>query len=138
MTVGNYREERERTERKLSYLNTEVGQLIGEKESIQKLVIEKEAEVQSSEAKRGDIEKDSASLLEEITEKKSKVESYRSDVTDLRLSMASLKEKMESAVKEKEALLKKIEEIDQKKGYLLEDFFSKLSYLPTRDGNSRI
>ncbi len=133
LTVDNYREERERTERKLSYLNTEVGQLIGEKESIQKLVMEKEAEVQSSEAKRGDIEKDSASLLEEITEKKSKLESYRSDVTDLRLSMASLKEKMESAVKEKEALLKKIEEIDQKKGYLLEEISSVSSRISQRE-----
>jgi chromosome segregation protein len=133
LTVDNYREERERTERKLSYLNTEVGQLIGEKESIQKLIMEKEAEVQSSEAKRGDMEKDSASLLEEITEKKSKLESYRSDVTDLRLSMASLKEKMESAVKEKEALLKKIEEIDQKKGYLLEEISSVSSRISQRE-----
>ena len=133
LTVGNYREEKERTERKLSYLNTEVGQLIGEKESIQKLVIEKEAEIQSSEEKRGDMEKDSASLLEEITEKKSKVESYRSEVTDLRLSMASLKEKMESAVKGKEALLKKIEEIDQKKGYLLEEISSVSSRISQRE-----
>jgi chromosome segregation protein len=133
LTVDNYREERERTERKLSYLNTEVGQLIGEKESIQKLIIEKEAEVQSSEAKRGDMEKDSASLLEEITEKKLQLETYRSDVTDLRLSMTSLKEKMESAVKGKEVLLKKIEEIDKKKGYLLEEISSVSSRISQRD-----
>ncbi|MFH0933007.1 MAG: chromosome segregation protein SMC [Nitrospirota bacterium] len=133
LTVDNTREEKGRTERKLSYLNTEVGQLIGEKELLQKLIMEKEAEVQSSEAKRGDIEKDSASLLEEITEKRTKLEGYRSDVTDLRLSMASLKEKMESAFKEKEALLKKIGEIDLKKGYLFEEISSVNSRISHRE-----
>jgi chromosome segregation protein len=133
LTVDNTREEKERTERKLSYLNTEVGQLIGEKELLQKLIMEKEAEVRSSEAKRGDMEKDSASLLEEITEKRTKLESYRSDVTDLRLSMASLKEKMESAFKEKEALLKKIGEIDLKKGYLFEEISSVNSRISQRE-----
>jgi chromosome segregation protein len=95
--------------------------------------MEKEAEVRSSEAKRGDMEKDSASLLEEITEKRTKLESYRSDVTDLRLSMASLKEKMESAFKEKEALLKKIGEIDLKKGYLFEEISSVNSRISQRE-----
>ena len=124
LTADNYREEKERTERKISYLDTEVGQLTREKEWIEKLVVEKEAEVHSAEVKKGDVEKDSTFLLGEITEKRSRLEGCRSDVTDLRLSLASLREKKETIIKEREALLKKIEEIDQKKGYLLEEITS--------------
>jgi chromosome segregation protein len=133
VTVDNYREERARIERKFTYLLTEVEQLSSERESIQKLVAEKEAEVQVTEAKKKDMERDSASLLEEISEKKSGIESYRSDVTDLKLSIASLKEKAESAIKEKEALLKKIEEIEKKKGYLVEETSSVNSRISQRE-----
>ena len=133
LTFDNYTEEKERIERKFSYLSTEVGQLIGEKESTQKLITEKEAEVQVAERKKLDMERDSAFLLEGISGKKADLESHRSDVTDLRLSIASLKEKTESAMKEKEALLKKIEEIEKKKGYLLEEISSVNSRISQRE-----
>ncbi|MEW6163056.1 MAG: chromosome segregation protein SMC [Nitrospirota bacterium] len=133
LTSDNYRKEKERIERKIAYLITEVGQLIEEKELSQRLIMEKDAEVQSAEAKRVDMEGDSASLLEEITEGRSRLEGYRSGVTDLRLSIASLKEKMESVIKEKEAVLKKIEEIDQKKGFLLEEISSVKSRISQRE-----
>jgi chromosome segregation protein len=79
------------------------------------------------------MERDSASLLEEISGKKSGLESLRSDVTDLKLSIASLKEKTESAIKEKEDLLKKIEEIDKKNSYLLEEVSSVNSRISQRE-----
>ena len=133
LTADNYIEEKERIERKFSYLSTEVGQLIGEKESAQKLITEKEAEVQVSERKKLDMERDSASLLEGISREKTDIESHRSDVTDLKLSITSLKERIESAMKEKEALLKKIEEIEKKKGYLLEEISSVNSRISQRE-----
>ncbi len=133
LTTDNSKQEKERTERKLAYLNTEVEQLIGEKELIQKLIIEKDAGVQSVEAKRVDMENNSASLSEEIMEKRSRLEGYRSDLTEIRLSMTSLKEKVESAVKEKEALLNKVEEIDLKKGFLFEEISSVSSRISQRE-----
>jgi chromosome segregation protein len=54
-------------------------------------------------------------------------------VTDLKLSIASLKERTESAIKEKEALLKKIEEIEKKKGYLIEETSSVTSRISQRE-----
>jgi chromosome segregation protein len=133
LTTDNSKQEKERTERKLAYLNTEVEQLIGEKELIQKLIIEKDAGVQSVEAKRVDMENNSASLSEEIMEKRSRLEGYRSDLTEIRLSMTSLKEKVESAVKEKEALLNKVEEIDLKKGFLFKEISSVSSRISQRE-----
>jgi chromosome segregation protein len=133
LTADNYIEEKERMERKFSYLSTEVGQLIGEKESAQKLITEKEAEVQVSERKKLDMERESASLLGGISGEKADLESHRSDVTDLKLSITSLKEKIESAMKEKEALLKQIEEIEKKKGYLLEEISSVNSRISQRE-----
>lgn len=133
LTADNHREEKERLERKLAYIRTEVGQLIEEENSLLRLITEKETEVQSAEAGREVVEKESASLIEEITERKAKLEGIRSDVTDLRLSIASLKEKIESALKEKEALIRKIEEIDKKKGFLFEEISSVRSRISQRE-----
>jgi len=133
LTTDNSKQEKERTERKLVYLNTEAEQLTGEKELIKKLIIEKDAEVRSVEAKRVDMENDSASLSEEIVEKRSRLEGCRSDLTEIRLSMTSLKERVESAVKEKETLLNKVEEIDLKKGFLFEEISSVSSRISQRE-----
>jgi chromosome segregation protein len=132
LSADNYREEKERIERKLSYVHTEVGQLTGEGDILLRLITEKETEVRSADAKRVDMEKESASLAEEITESRTRLEGYRSDITDLRLSIASLTERADSAMKEKEALHKKIEEIDLKKGFLLEEISSVRSRILQR------
>jgi chromosome segregation protein len=133
LTAENYKEEKERQERKFSYLSTEAGQLSREKESTQKLIVEKESEVQIIEAKKEDMERDSASLIEAISEKKTELESLRSDVTDLKLSIASLKEKTESAKKERETLLKRMEDIDKKNGYLFEEVTAVSSRISQRE-----
>jgi len=133
LTADNHREEKERLERKLAYIRTEVGQLIEEENSVLRLIKEKETEVQSSETCREVVEKESASLLEEITGRRTKLESLRSDVTDLRLSITSFKERMESALKEKEGLIRKIEEINRKKGFLFEEISSVRSRVSQRE-----
>jgi chromosome segregation protein len=133
LSADNYRQEKERIERKLSYVHTEVGQLIGEGDMLLRMITEKETEIRSADAKRIDMEKESASLAEEITERRTRLEGYRSDITDLRLSIASLTERADSAIKEKEALHKKIEEIDLKKGFLLEEISSVRSRISQRE-----
>jgi len=133
LTAGNYREEKDRVEKRLTYLSTEAGQLHKEKESMQRLIAEKETEVQSAGAKKIDMEEYSASLVEEITVRRSRLEGTRAERTDIRLSIASLKEKIESVSREKEALLEKIEEIDRKNTFLLEEISSVDSRISQRE-----
>lgn len=133
LTADNHREEKERLERKLAYIRTEIEQLIEEEKSLLRLITEKETEVQSSEAVRELVENESVSLIEEITERRATLEGLRSEVTELRLSIASLKERMESALKEKEALIRKIEEVDKKKEFLFEEISSVRSRISQRE-----
>jgi len=128
MTAENQREEKDRIHRKLAYLSTEIEQIVKEKDSLKKLITEKEAEIQSADLKRIDTEEDSMSLQDEIAKKKSGLEMLRTEVTDLRLSITSLKEKIESSGKEKETVSKEIDEINQKKEFLS----SEISSVETR------
>ena len=128
MTAENQREEKDRIHRKLAYLSTEIEQIVKEKDSLKKLISVKEAEIQSADLKRIDTEEDSMSLQDEIAKKKSGLEMLRTEVTDIRLSITSLKEKIESSGKEKETVLKEIDEINQKKEFLS----SEISSVETR------
>ncbi|MDH5202465.1 MAG: hypothetical protein OEW69_04315, partial [Nitrospirota bacterium] len=123
-TAENQREEKDRIQRKLVLLTTEIEQIIIEKELTKKLITEKEIEVQSVDSKRIDTEEGSTSLQDEITKRKSGLEMLRTEVTDLRLTITSLKEKIESSVKEKETVSKEIEEINQKKEFLSSEISS--------------
>jgi chromosome segregation protein len=118
LTAENYMEEKERKSRKAAYLSTEIEQIIKEKESIKNLLQEKDAEIELVESKKGELEQQSSSLQEEITQRRSNLEGYRSEVTDLRLSITSLKERMDSINKERETVLKEITENNQKKEFL--------------------
>ncbi|MBM4128487.1 MAG: chromosome segregation protein SMC [Nitrospira sp.] len=133
LTAENYREEKERTERKRAYLMTEIEGIINERELTKGLLTEKDAEVRSAGSEKEDIERDTASLQEEITEKRARIENLRTEVTDLRLSLASLREKVESAAKEKETVEKRIEEINRRKGLLSEEISSVQSRILQRE-----
>ncbi len=133
LTAENYREEKERKSRKLAYLFIEIEQIIKEKESIEKLLMEKDAEVQLVDSKRGGLEQHGASLQEEIMQKRLNLEEYRAEVTDLRLSTTSLKEKLESVNKEKDTILRDINENNKKKEFLSADFSSIKSRILQRE-----
>ena len=124
MSAENYREEKERRSRKLAYLSLEIEQITNEKASIEKLLIEKEAEIQSVDSKKTEAEQSGASLQEDISQKRSHIEEYRSEVTDIRLAITSLKERLESLYKEKENIVREIQENSQKKDFLSEEVTS--------------
>ncbi len=124
MSAENYREEKERRSRKLAYLSLEMEQITNEKGSIEKLLIERDSEITSVEAKKMESEQHSATLQEEISQKRSHLEEYRSEVTDIRLTMTSLKERLESVNKEKDNTIREITENIQKKEYLSEELSS--------------
>jgi chromosome segregation protein len=127
LTVENYGKEKERKDRRLAYLSIEIEQIIKEKELTEKLLKEKDAEVQLVDSKRGGLEQDSASLQEEIIRRRSNLEGYRAEVTDLRLSITSLKERIDSVNKEGEAVLRELAEVNQKKEFLSADLSSTKS-----------
>ncbi len=133
LTAENYREERERRSRKLAYIALEMEQTAREKESIEKNLVERDAEIRSVDLKKTELERQGASLQEEISEKKSSLEEYRGEVTDIRLAIASLKERVESVGKEKENIAREINESSTKKEFLSEEMSSVQSRILQRE-----
>ena len=114
LTSENYREEKERIDRKLAYLSIELEEIAREKEAVKKLLLEKETVINAGEAKKHTTEKDMSDLLAMITREKINYEEQRAHITDLRLSITSLKEKTESIQKEEDSAGSAIEELLQK------------------------
>jgi chromosome segregation protein len=133
LTADNYRDEKERKSRKLAYLSIEIEQIINEKKSIEKLIIEKDTEIQSADSKKGDLEQHGASLQEEITQRRLNLEGYRADVTELRLSITSLTERIESVNKERETVVREITENNHKKELLSAEISSVKSRILQRE-----
>lgn len=114
LTSENYREEKERIDRKLAYLSIELEEIAREKGAVKKLLLEKETVINAGESKKHITEKDMSDLLAMITREKINYEEQRVHITDLRLSITSLKEKTESIQKEKDTAGSAIEELLQK------------------------
>ncbi len=124
MTAENFREEKDRRSRKLAYLTLEIEQLTKEKESTEKLLMEKEGEIQLIDSKKTASEQQVAALQDAIFQKRVDLEEYRTEVTDLRLTITSLKERIDSITKEKENTIREIEEHKQKKDFLSQEIAS--------------
>ncbi|KAF0145141.1 MAG: chromosome segregation protein [Nitrospirae bacterium] len=114
LTSENYREEKERIDRKLAYLSIELEEIAREKEAVKKLLLEKETVINAGESKKHITEKDMSDLLEMITREKINYEEQRTHITDLRLSITSLREKIESIQKEEDSAGSAVEELLQK------------------------
>ena len=115
LTVDNYTEEKERTNRKLSYLTLETEETVRERETLLAAIAAGEEQIRSVEAKKAGIEQESLLIQEGISSRKAEIEEYRSEVTDLRLLIASNKERLEAVRSETESSLKTIEDLKQKK-----------------------
>jgi chromosome segregation protein len=133
MTVENYMEDKDRRSRKLAYLLLEIEQITREKESTEKLLTEKDAEIASADTKKAESEQSGTSLQEEISQKRAYLEDYRTEVTDIRLTMTSLKERAESVGKEKENTAREIIDTSRKKVLLSEEISSIRSRILQRE-----
>jgi chromosome segregation protein len=133
MTSENYRDEKERRNRKLAYLSLELEQIAQEKESIEKLLMDKEAEIRAADSRRVESEQYGVSLQEELSQKRSNLEEYRTEVTDIRLAITSMKERLESIGKEKENIGREINENGQKQEFLAEEVSSVQSRILQRE-----
>lgn len=111
LTAENQKAEKEKINRKLSYLNIETAEALKEKESLAETLTEKEAGMRSTEAMKVSSEQMVAEMLKAISSNKELYETRRSAITDLRLSMNSCRERLEAAKKEIEASVLTIDEL---------------------------
>ena len=133
MTAENYREEKDRRSRKLAYLSLEIEQIAREKASLERLLQEKEEEIRSVESKKAGTEHSGASLQETIAQRRSNLDEYRAEVTEIRLTMTSFRERIEAVGKEKEQILRELDENKQKKALLSEEITSTESRIQQRE-----
>ncbi|MDA8083141.1 MAG: chromosome segregation protein SMC [Nitrospiraceae bacterium] len=119
LTVENYAEEKERTNRKLSYLTLEIEEAVKEKTALSEVITGTEQKIGADEARKAEIEAESARIQEEIAVRKAEIEEHRTEVTELRLLAASNREKLESVRKEIETSQKTVAELADKRSELL-------------------
>jgi len=121
LTVENHSNDRERMNRKLSYLTLELEEISREKESLLNTMRENGDKIASVEIGKTRMEEEAAAILDGIASRKAEMEERRSDVTDLRLLIASNREKIEAVRYERESLLRSTEDLKKKKTDLLSE-----------------
>lgn len=119
LTVENYAEEKERTNRKLSYLTLEIEEAVREKTALKDVIAETERKISLDEARKAEIEAETSRIQETIAVRKAEIEDHRAEVTELRLLAASNREKLESVRKELETSQATIEDLQNKRSGLL-------------------
>jgi chromosome segregation protein len=132
-SVEKSREEKERRSRKLANITLELEQMGQEKVSLENLLVEKDAELQSLNSKKEDLEVQSTKLQETISQHMLNMDIYRGEVTDLKLSMTSLRERADSIRKEIETILTEITENSKKREFLSEEITSIKSRIEQRE-----
>jgi len=119
LTVDNYIEEKERTNRKLSYLTLEIEEAAREKTALNDVMAGTEQKIATDEARKAAIEEDTSRIQEAISARKAEIEEHRAEVTELRLLTASNREKLEAVKKEIETSLRTLEDLQNKRTELL-------------------
>jgi chromosome segregation protein len=111
-SLKNVYEEAERKQRKLSFLNSEIATIAGEKESLGTLITGKTEEIGLSEKERNSVNESIAALQDSIGSVRTEYEAARSEVTDLQLAITSHREKMESLQREKASIDDTLKELE--------------------------
>jgi chromosome segregation protein len=132
LTVEKYMEDKERMNRKLSYLSIELEEITREKEAVAAAMMKTEEQAKAIEAGKTDMETEMLTLQESIAQKKSEIEGYRAEVTDLRLEAASSRERLEAVRNEMESSTRFLEELTQRKESLRTEIESVLARVSQR------
>jgi chromosome segregation protein len=137
VTVRNAVEEKERINRKLSYLNLEIEEIAREKESLKSIIAATEEKILAAESKKKKIEEETTKLHEGILQKRSEIEEFRAEVTELRLLSASNREKLEAIKNEMDSSLKIMEGLEKKKTELGAEQENVLVRISSRESEVR-
>ncbi len=114
-SLTNQRDDMERYGRKLSFLDTELSTLAGEKESLKALMDAKTEEISRRERERDTINEGITVMQNSLASVKAGYEESRSHLTDLRLTIASYREKTESLQREISNITGTIGELERSK-----------------------
>jgi chromosome segregation protein len=129
LRAENIREEKDKVNRKLAYLNIEREELRKEEASLKEMAEEKEREKEALAARKSEAEQVLADIQETVVKDRERYERERSSITELRLSLNSAKERMDSLGKEMETSLEMLSELSEKQKTLLaekEDIESRI------------
>ncbi len=137
LTVDNYREEKERTNRKLSYLTLEIEEAVREKTALNDVIAGTEQKIAADEARKAEVEEDTNRIQEAIAARKAEIEDHRAEVTELRLLTASNREKLEAVKKEIETSQKTLEDLESKRTELLTEKVSIETRIAQRETEIR-
>ena len=108
-------EEKARLQKNINYLTIEKDSEEKEKERMNSLMQQKEADCRNLESERDKAEHTISGIRDEITEKKRLLESARLQLTEIKLDLTAVREKMTALSNEGERLSSAISEIDNKK-----------------------
>ncbi|HKN18728.1 MAG TPA: hypothetical protein VJW95_02950, partial [Dissulfurispiraceae bacterium] len=111
-SMKSLHEEAERKQRKVSFLNSEIATISGEKESLETLIAAKSEEIALSEKERDSVNETIDALQESIGSVRTEYEAARSEVTDLQLEITSHREKIESLQREKANIAGALKDLD--------------------------
>jgi len=114
-------EERERRERRRSFLETELATLITEKESLKAAIEAKAQEIHQFEIETQTVRVAMASLQETIASVKEEYEQERSQLEDMRLEIAAFREKLIALERERQVTEEALVEIDEKFSIAVEE-----------------
>jgi chromosome segregation protein len=121
LTAENIKEEREKVNRKLAYLNIEREELKKEESSLKEIAAEKEREKDALTARKSEAEQVLSDIQETVVKERERYEMERSSITELRLSLNSAKERMDSLGKEMETSSEMLSELSEKQKTLLRE-----------------
>jgi chromosome segregation protein len=122
--LTNLREEDERLQKKHEYISLEITDDYAEKDSLGKLLGEKNEVYRRLESEKLEIEKDIVRAQETIFAGRESLEKLRSELTEIKLNLASTREKVTSAGREIERLNAFIGEIEEKKKETADELLS--------------
>lgn len=111
LTGENQNEDKERINRKLSFLNIERSETLRETESLKAMVSEKESEAERMTAKKTGVELFVTTIQDEIAINKERYEAERVSITDLRLALNTSQERIESIRKEMESSMETLADL---------------------------
>jgi chromosome segregation protein len=132
LTVENYLADKDRVNRKLSFLTLEIEQIAQEKEAVRVHIAQADTEVLGLEARKAEREQEMQGLQEGSAQKKEEMETFRAEVTDLRMQTAANREKLEAVRNEMEASARTSDELSRKKDEIQDEIASVITRMSQR------
>jgi chromosome segregation protein len=121
LTAENRNQEKERINRKLSFLTIEKSETVREMESLKAVASVRETEAAGMTARKTGVELSVTTIQDEIAKNKERYEAERVSITDLRLALNTSRERMESIRKEAESSVETLADLSRAQETLVQE-----------------